>query len=55
MSQDKEDPPTAQEPSPASEQPPPFRPDPDLIAFLERDAKPGEVRVWKPEPDDRAR
>jgi hypothetical protein len=31
-----------------TEQPPPYNPDPDLITFLEREAKPGEVKVWDP-------
>ena len=31
------------------EEPPLYQPDPDLITFLERDAKPGEVKVWKPD------
>jgi hypothetical protein len=26
-------------------------PDPDLITFLEREAKPGEVKVWDPTGD----
>ena len=30
-------------------QPPPYNPDPDLITFLEREAKPGEVKVWHPD------
>ena len=28
---------------------PAYNPDPDLITFLERDAKPGEVKVWHPD------
>ena len=47
MEKDKEPPnPAPEEPF---EEPPPYRPDPDLITFLERDAKPGEVKVWYPE------
>ena len=36
---------------PTVEKPPPYRPDPDLITFLEREAKPGEVKVWHPEKE----
>jgi hypothetical protein len=37
---------------PAIEEPPPYKPDPDLITFLEREAKPGEVKVWHPGKDE---
>jgi hypothetical protein len=58
MSKDSADPP-AQEPATgngfeAIEPSPPFRPDPDLITFLERPAKPGEVRALLRKHNDRA-
>jgi len=31
---------------------PAYNPDPDLITFLEREAKPGEIRVWHPHKPD---
>jgi hypothetical protein len=34
------------------EKPPPYNPDPDLITFLEREAKPGEVKVWDPDSEE---
>lgn len=34
------------------EEPPPYKPDPDLITFLERGAKPGEAKVWHPDEAD---
>jgi hypothetical protein len=57
MSKDSEDPPT-QEPGTsegfdAIEPSPPFRPDPDLITYLERQAKPGEVKAWLRKHSDR--
>ncbi|HEY3211385.1 MAG TPA: hypothetical protein VGL18_16650 [Actinomycetota bacterium] len=36
---------------PVMEEPPPYSPDPELITFLEREGKPGEVKVWHPEKD----
>ena len=33
----------------STEEPPPFNPDPELITFLEREAKPGEIKVWVPD------
>jgi len=38
-------------PPPATEEPPPFNPDPDLVTYHERDPKPGEVKVWTPDGD----
>ncbi len=53
MSQDNE-PPGPDSPPPPTEEPPPYNPDPDLITFLEREAKPGEVKVWHPEEERRS-
>lgn len=42
-----------QAPSQAVETPPPFNPDPDIVTFLERGAKPDPKKVWRatePEP-----
>ena len=55
MSKDREPPslddvpPSTETRTAAIEEPPPYQPDPDLITFLERDAKPGEVKIWKPD------
>jgi hypothetical protein len=47
---DKDDlPPKPDAESPQTEEPPPYSPDPDLITYLERQARPGEVKVWKPQ------
>ena len=49
MTKDSEEPPAQEsgtsEGFDAIEPAPPFRPDPDLITFLERPAKPGEVEA----------
>ncbi len=37
---------------PGIEKPPPYKPDSDLITFLEREAKPGEAKVWHPDEAD---
>jgi hypothetical protein len=48
MGEEKKPPASETEPAAIAE-PPPFKPDPDLITFLERGAKPGQVKVWEPE------
>ncbi len=45
------EPPVPETPAPSIEEPPPFKPDPDLITYLERGARPDQVRVWVPEEE----
>ncbi len=45
---EKEQEPTQDQPaSQSDEAPPPFDPDPDLVAFLEKGRKPDPKEVWK--------
>jgi hypothetical protein len=48
MEKDGEPPEIPKPPAPTEELPP-YNPDPDLITYLEREAKPGEVKVWRPD------
>jgi hypothetical protein len=50
MDKDEGSPPTSEEETP-QEEPPPFRPDPELITFLERRANPEAVKVRDPDTE----